>query len=182
MKPVTSALHNWMSYLFVHPLFRGASFFHLPDGVGSTHYNAYSIGLTSVPDHRHNRQKNLLRIICQNTDSNRIEVRVEIEQPDVIFQTGAENVNYYINLKLRDIIEFVKMYKTNFESKWGSDRNPFAIYYAQPQVSIPQEKEYIKRYQAAFDDYKNIVRTCFDFLNKREKLNTRLKAKERDFQ
>ena len=73
------------------------------------------------------------------------------------------------------------MYKTNFESKWRSDRNPFAIYCTQPQESIPQEKEYIKRYQAALDDYKNIVSTCFDFLNKREKLNIRLKAKESDF-
>ena len=35
MKPVTSALHNWMSALFVHPVFRGATFFHTPDGVGS---------------------------------------------------------------------------------------------------------------------------------------------------
>jgi hypothetical protein len=181
MKPVTSALHNWMSALFVHPLFRGASFFHVPDGVGSTHYNSYSIGMTSVPDHINNRLKNLLTIQCYNTKSNHIEVRVEIEQPDAIFQTGEENINYYTNLKLKDIIEFVKMYKTNFESKWGSNRNPFAIYYAQPQGSSSQEKEYIKRYQAAIDDYQNIVRTCFDFLDKREKMNIRLKAKERDF-
>ena len=181
MKPVTSALHNWMSALFVHPLFRGDSFFHIPDGVGSTHYNMYSIGITQVPDFRHNGQKYLLRIGCYNTKSNHIEVRVEIEQPDAIFQTGGENINYYTNLKLKDIVEFVKMYKTNFDSKWGWAGNPFAIYFAQPQESISQEKEIIKRYQAAIDDYKNIVRTCFDFLDKREKMNKRLKAKERDF-
>lgn len=178
MKPVTSALHNWMSALFVHPLFRGASFFHTPDGVGSTHYNVYSIGMTSVPDHRNNRLKNLLRIIFYNTNSNHIEVRLEIEQPDAVFQTGEDNVDYYTNLKLKDIIEFVKMYKTNFESKWASDRNPFAIYFAQFQEN---EKEFIKRNQAAYDDYQNIVRTCFDFLNKREKLNKRLKEKDSDF-
>ncbi len=181
MKPVTSALHNWMSALFVHPLFRGVSFFHCPDGVGSTHYNMYIIGMTSVPDHRFKGQKNILKIGCYNTNSNHIEVRVEIEQPDAIFQTGEDNVEYYTNLKLKDIIEFVKMYKTNFESKWASDRNPFAIYFAQPQGSSSLEKEYIKRNQAAFEDYQNIVRTCFDFLDKREKMNKRLKEKEKDF-
>ena len=181
MKPVTSALHNWMSALFVHPLFRGAEFFHVPDGVGSCHYNRYSIGMTTVPDHINNRLKNLLMIECYNTDSNNIEVRVEIEQPDAIFQTGSDHRNYYTNLKLKDIIEFVKMYKMNFETKWASDRNPFAIYFAQPQGSSSLEKEYIKRNQAAYDDYQNIVRTCFDFLNKREQLNIRMKAKESDF-
>lgn len=178
MKPVTSALHNWMSALFVHPLFRGASFFHTPDGVGSTHYNVYSIGMTSVPDHRNKQLKNLLRIIFYNTNSNHIEVRLEIAQPDAVFQTGEDNVDYYTNLKLKDIIEFVKMYKTNFESKWSSDRNPFAIYFAQFQEN---EKEFIKRNPAAYDDYRNIVRTCFDFLDKREKLNKRLKEKDKDF-
>ena len=178
MKPVTSALHNWMSALFVHPLFRGASFFHTPDGVGSTHYNVYSIGMTSVPDHRNKQLKNLLRIIFYNTNSNHIEVRLEIEQPDAVFQTGEDNVDYYTNLKLKDIIEFVKMYKMNFESKWVSERNPFAIYFAQFQEN---EKEFIKRNQAAYDDYRNIVRTCFDFLDKREKLNKRLKEKDKDF-
>ena len=181
MKPVTSALHNWMSTLFVHPLFRGASFFHLPDGVGSTHYNMYTIGMTTVPDHINNRLNNLLTIQCSNTVSNHIYVQVEIEQPDVIFQTGEEHRNFYTNLKLKDIIEFVKMYKTNFESKWTSERNPFAIYFAQPQGSISQEKEFIKRNQAAFEDYQNLVRTCFDFLDKREKMNIRLKAKDSDF-
>ena len=178
MKPVTSALHNWMSALFVHPLFRGASFFHTPDGVGSTHYNVYSIGMTTVPDHRNKNQKNLLRIILYNTNSNHIEVRLEIAQPDAVFQTGHDTVDYYANLKLKDIIEFVKMYKMNFESKWCSDRNPFAIYFANFQEN---EKEFIKQNQAAYDDYRNIVKTCFDFLNKREKLNIRLKAKDSDF-
>ena len=178
MKPVTSALHNWMSALFVHPLFRGATFFHTPDGVGSTHYNVYSIGMTTVPDHRNKNTKNLLRIIIYNTNSNHIEVRLEISQPDAIFQTGHDVVDFYANLKLKDIIEFVKMYKMNFESKWCSDRNPFAIYFANFQEN---EKEFIKRNQAAYDDYRNIVMTCFDFLNKREKMNIRLKAKDSDF-
>ena len=86
MKPVTSALHNWMSALFVHPLFRGATFFHTPDGVGSTHYNVYSIAMTTVPDHRNKRQKDVLRIVFYNTNSNHIEVRLEIEQPDAVFK------------------------------------------------------------------------------------------------
>lgn len=178
MKPVTSALHNWMSALFVHPLFRGATFLHTPDGVGSTHYNVYSISMTTVPDHRYNRQKSALRLIFYNTNSNHIEVRLEIEQPDAVFQTGEDNVDYYKNLKLKDIIEFVKMYKMNFESKWWSDRNPFGIYFAGFQEN---EKEFIKRNQVAYDDYRNIVKTCFDFLNKREKLNKRLKEKDSDF-
>ena len=178
MKPVTSALHNWMSALFVHPLFRGATFVHTPDGVGSTHYNVYSIAMTTVPDHRHKGQKSALRIVFYNTNSNHIEVRLEIEQPDAVFQTGEDNVDYYTNLKLKDIIEFMKMYKMNFESKWITDRNPFAIYFADFQ---PNVKEYIKRNQAKYDNYRNMVRGCFDFLNKREKLNKRLKEKDSDF-
>jgi hypothetical protein len=178
MKPVTSALHNWMSALFVHPLFRGVSFFHIPDGVGSCHYNRYSIGMTSVPDHINNRLKNLLTIQCYNTKSNHIEVRVEIEQPDAIFQTGEDNVGYYTNLKLKDIIEFVKMYKTNFESSWTRMMNPFVIYFVKPQEEV---KDYISRNEADYLNYKNMVKTCFDFLNKREQLNIRMKSKESDF-
>ena len=178
MKPVTSALHNWMSALFVHPLFRGVSFFHCPDGVGSTHYNMYIIGMTSVPDHRFKGQKNILKIGCYNTNSNHIEVRVEIEQPDAIFQTGEDNVEYYTNLKLKDIIEFVKMYKTNFESSWKRMMNPFVIYFVKPQEEV---KDYISRNEADYLNYKNMVKTCFDFLNKREQLNIRMKSKESDF-
>ena len=134
--------------------------------------------MTSVPDHRNKRQKNVLRIIFYNTNSNHIEVRLEIEQPDAVFQTVEDNVDYYKNLKLKDIIEFVKMYKMNFESKWVTDRNPFAIYFADFQEN---EKKFIIQNQAKYDYYKNMVSTCFDFLNKREKLNIRLKAKDSDF-
>lgn len=178
MKPVTFSLHNWMSALFVNPLFRGATFVHIPDGVGSSHYNMYNIGMTRVPDHRNRRQKNVLRIGCYNTKSNHIEVRIEIEQPDAIFQTGEDNVAHYTNLKLKDIIEFVKMYKTNFESKWTSMMNPFVIYFVKPQEDV---KDYILRNESDYVNYRNMVKTCFDFLNKREKLNIRLKAKESDF-
>lgn len=70
------------------------------------------------------------------------------------------------------------MYKTNFESSWTRMMNPFVIYFVKPQEEV---KDYISRNEADYLNYKNMVKTCFDFLNKREQLNIRMKSKESDF-
>ena len=183
MKPVTSALHNWMSSLFVHPLLRGASFWHLPDGVGSIHYNTYTIGMTPVPDHIDHSRQNLLLIECSNTKSNHIYVSVHIKQPDVIFQPGEENQKCYTHLKLKDIIEFVKMYKKNFESQYGKSGGCYGLYYAEPFKDglLKTIKEFILRNPKAYGEYKNMVKTCFDFLDKCEATNLKKNEIKKDF-
>lgn len=186
MKPVTSALHNWMSALMVNKYFKQADFRHLPDGAGSTHYNQYLIWRTQVPEHRSHymNYKDVLKICLSNSDSNHIYVSVMIEQPDVIFSTGCENEKCYTHLKLKDVIDFMKMYTENFESQYGRGQNTcYGIYYAEPfnDGLMKTIKEFIARNSKAYNEYMNMVKTCFEFLDKREAMNIRLKAKDSDF-
>jgi len=186
MKPVTSALHNWMSALMVNKYFKTADFRHLPDGVGSTHYNQYLIWRTQVPEHRSHcmNYKDVLKISLSNSDSNHIYVNVIIEQPDVIFTTGSDNEKCYTNLKLKDVIDFMKMYTENFETQYGRGKDScYGLYYAEPfnDGLMKTIKEFIARNSKAYNEYKNMVKTCFEFLDKREAMNIRLKAKDSDF-
>ena len=185
MKPVTSALHNWMSALMVNKYFKWAKFCHLGPGVGSYHYNQYHIWRTQVPEHRSHcmNYKDVLKISLSNSDSNHIYVTVIIEQPDAIFTTGNDNEKCYTNLKLKDVIDFMKMYTENFESQYGRGKDScYGLYYAEPNDGLLKTiKEFIARNSKAYNEYRNMVKTCFEFLDKREAMNIRMKAKESDF-
>lgn len=186
MKPVTSALHNWMSALMVNKYFKWAKFCHLGPGVGSYHYNQYHIWRTQVPEHRSHcmNYKDVLKISLSNSDSNHIYVSVIIEQPDVIFTTGNDNEKCYTNLKLKDVIDFMKMYTENFESQYGRGKDScYWLYYAEPFYDglMKTIEEFKARNSKAYNEYRNMVKTCFEFLDKREAMNIRMKAKESDF-
>lgn len=185
MKPVTSALHNWMSALMVNKYFKQADFRHLPDGAGSDHYNRYLIWRTQVPEHRSHymNYKDVLKICLSNSYSNHIYVNVIIEQPDAIFTTGEDNEKCYTNLKLKDVIDFMKMYTENFESQLGrGSATCYGLYFAEANDGLLKTiKDFIMRNQKAYTEYKNMVKTCFEFLDKREAMNKRMKSKESDF-
>ena len=186
MKPVTSALHNWMSALMVNKYFQWATFRHLGPGAGSIHYNQYQIWRTQVPEHRSHcmNYKEILKISLSNSYSNHIYVSVIIEQPDVIYQIDGENRKEYTNLKLKDIIDFMKMYTENFESQMGRGASTcYGLYFAKPFEDglMKTIKEFIARNTKAYNEYKNMVNTCFEFLDKREAMNIRIAATNKDF-
>lgn len=173
-----------MSALMVNKYFKKAEFRHLPDGAGSTHYNQYLIWRTQVPEHRNKYlgYKSVLKISLSNSYSNHIYVTVIIEQPDAIFTTDGENEKCYTNLKLKDVIEFMKMYTEVFESQWGrGGATCYGLYYAEANHLPKTIKDFIQRNQKAYTEYKNMVKTCYDFLDKREAMNKRMKAKDSDF-
>mgnify|MGYP003305336121 CR=1 FL=1 len=76
------------------------------------------------------------------------------------------------------------MYTENFESQYGRGKDScYGIYYAEPfnDGLMKTIKEFIARNSKAYNEYKNMVKTCFEFLDKREAMNIRLKAKDSDF-
>ena len=184
MKPVTSALHDWMKTLFLHPAFKNTTFVHCDNS--NLYFHNFTIHKTLVPDWKSGGCKNVLQITLYNTYSKYVNVSVCFETPDILSGVYIlENMNFE-NLKLKDIIAFMEMYNKNYNSKhgWGSD--PYGSYYVNPQNYRDRgvkniTEEYMTKNPEEVGYVMNMINTCFDFLKKRETLNIRIKAKESDF-
>ena len=184
MKPATSALHEWAKVLFTNREFRTSQSIHLNnDNCGSTHYNMYVFKNTTVPDYNYHRDDHVVTIILNNTGTNKINVGLRIASPTVLQKIETEPEKHYGNLKLKDVIAFMKMYNSNYAPNRKRTYSMMGIYYVNPNDlgGCDAAKEWMERNPKLYNEYKAMVEGCFGFLDKREAQNKRMKAKDSDF-
>lgn len=185
MKPATDALLNWMKVLYTHDEFAYCDFWHHHVKPGTKWPAAsmphqFRIAQINVPDWNYENRQEPVMWLNFTTEGNKISVYLWIKRPEVIRALGDDYHKEYTNLKLKDVIDFMVVFKNCMEQQ---RKQNFEIYYINPYEKDNRisTKDFIKHNPKMIENHKIFVDTLLDFLDKREKQNQELKKIKGDF-
>jgi hypothetical protein len=185
MKPATDALLNWMKVLYTHDEFTYCDFWHhhvkprtkVP---AASMPQQFRIAQFNVPNWNYENMQDPVMWLNFTTEGNKISVYVWIKRPEVLRALGDDYRKEYTNLKLKDVIDFMAVFKNCMEQQRNQN---FGIYYINPYQKDNRisTKDFVKHNPQMVDNHKIFVDTLLDFLTKREKQNQELKKIKGDF-